>query len=479
MIYNPQLRTFLVAALAAVSPTLLSAQQPEFGPAVKAYVSVSDSVVAITDVLVIDGTGGTAQPGQTVLIRDGMIAEVGPAKKVKVPAYATKVDGKGKTLIPGIIGMHDHMYYSAAGGRSAQMSYTGPRLYLGAGVTTVRTTGSQSPYGDINLKHRIDAGQVPGPRIYVTTPYLTGPGGGGTMSVAETPEQARRFVAYWAEEGATWIKFYTNISREAMGAAIDEAHKVGMRATGHLCSVTFREAVGLHIDDLAHGGMTATDFIEGKEPDKCPPNSLVATDRAVAGDGPVATPLITYMIQNGVSMTTTPAVYELFYQNRPVTDERVLNLMAPEVRTAYVAERARIDSTANWPLTEEGFARALAFDKAFYDAGGVLASGVDPTGNGGALPGLGDQRGYEILIEGKFTPEQAVQIVSLNGARILGIADVFGSVEQGKVADLVLMNGDLRSDPKVIQNVEIVFKDGVGYDSPKLIQATKGRVGID
>jgi imidazolonepropionase-like amidohydrolase len=185
------------------------------------------------------------------------------------------------------------------------------------------------------------------------------------------------------------------------------------------------------------------------------------------------------MIENGVSMTTTPAVYELFYQNRPVTDERVLNLMAPEVRTAYVAERAQIDSTTNWPLTEAGFARALAFDKAFYDAGGVLASGVDPTGNGGALPGLGDQRGYEILIEGKFTPEQAVQIVSLNGAKILGIADVFGSVEQGKVADLVLMNGDLRSDPKVIQNVEIVFKDGVGYDSPKLIQATKGRVGID
>ncbi len=479
MTHPSLLRTFLASGLAALSPALLLAQQPQLSSATKAYVSVDSAVIAITDVLVIDGTGGAAKPGQTVVLENGVITQVGPAKKVKVPANAARIDGKGKTLIPGIIGMHDHMYYSAAGGRSAQMSYTGPRLYLGAGVTTIRTTGSQSPYGDINLKRRIDQGQVPGPRIYVTTPYLTGPGGGGTMSVAETPEQARRFVAYWAEEGATWIKFYTNISREAMGAAIDEAHKQGMRATGHLCSVTFREAVGLHIDDLAHGGMTATDFIEGKEPDKCPPNSLVATDRSVAGNGPIATPLISYMIESGVSMTTTPAVYELFYQNRPVTDERVLSLMAPEVRTAYVAERKQIDTTANWPLTEEGFARALAFDLAFYKAGGVLASGVDPTGNGGALPGLGDQRGYEILIEGKFTPEQAVQVVSLNGAKILGIADVYGSIEPGKVADLVLMGGDLRTDPKVIQNVELVFKDGIGYDSPKLIAATKGRVGID
>ena len=472
-------RSFLIAGLAWLSPALLVAQGPELAPAVKTYVTVDNPVVAITNVLVIDGTGGAAMPGQTVLIRDGMIAEVGPAGNVTVPADAATVDGTGKTLIPGMVGMHDHMYYSAAGGYGGQMSYTGPRLYLGAGVTTIRTTGSQSPYGDINVKRRIDEGRTPGPRIFVTTPYLTGPGGGGMMSVAESAEQARRFVDYWAEEGATWIKFYTNISREAMGAAIDEAHKKGMRATGHICSVTFREAVDLEIDDLAHGAITATDFIAAKEPDKCPPNSLSRLDKEVSADSPTATALIEYMIANDVSMTTTPAVYELFYQNRAVTEERSLELMAPAVRTAYLAERARIDSAATWHLTPDGFARLLAFDKAFYDAGGVLASGVDPTGNGGALPGLGDQRGYELLIEGKFTTEEAVQVVSLNGAKILGVDDRFGSIEQGKVADLVLIDGDLRSAPTVIQNVEIVFKDGVGYDSQKMILATKGRVGID
>lgn len=479
MIYSRTIRTWALTILAALAPAALTAQRPQLSDATKAYVIVDSAVIAITNVLVIDGTGGASLPGQTVLIQNGVIAAVGPTKKLKVPAGAATIDGTGHTLIPGLIGMHDHLYYSAAGGRAAQMSYTGPRLYLGSGVTTVRTTGSRSPYGDINLKRRIDQGEVPGPRIFVTTPYLTGPGGGGMMSVVDSAAQARRFIDYWAEEGATWVKFYTDISREAMGAAIDEAHKVGMKATGHLCSVTFHEAVDLDIDDLAHGGMTASDFIPGKEPDKCPPNSLAAIDGAIAGDGPIATPLIQYMIANGASMTTTPAVYELFYQNRPVTSARVLDLMAPEVRTSYVAERARIDTMPNWALTPEGFARALAFDLAFYKAGGVLASGVDPTGNGGALPGFGDQRGYELLIEGKFTPEQAVQVVTLNGAMILGNADQFGSIQPGKVADLVLLQGDLRTSPTVIQNVVIVFKDGIGYDSPKLIAATKGRVGID
>lgn len=452
---------------------------PQLAETVTRYVSVNAPVVAITNVLVIDGTGGAAKPGQTVVIRDGRIEAVGPSGKVKPPAGATVIDATGHTLIPGMFGLHDHLYYSASGGRSLQMSFTGPRLYLASGVTTVRTTGSQSPYADINLKRNVDAGRVPGPRIFVTTPYLTGPGGGGAMSVVTTPEEARRFVAYWAEEGAVWIKFYAGISREAMKAAIDEGHKRGMRATGHLCSVTFREAVDLGIDDLAHGALTATDFHPRKEPDKCPSDVYAALDTAVTPTGPIASSLIDHMVKHKVSMTTTMAVFELFYPGRSVTDARVLDLMAPEVRTAYMAERAYIDSMKNSPLKEAGFKRALAFDKAFYDAGGVLASGVDPTGNGGALPGLGDQRGYELLREGGLGTEQAVQVVTLNGARVLGVADRWGSIEKGKVADLVLLKGDLTAETTVIRNPVTVFKDGVGYDSAMLIAAVRGRVGIN
>jgi len=243
--------------------------------------------------------------------------------------------------------------------------------------------------------------------------------------------------------------------------------------------VTFREAIGLGIDDLAHGAFTATDFVPTKEPDKCPPDSYRLLDSLATGEGPIATSLIDLMVKKHVSMTTTMAVIEAFYPNRPVTDARTLDLMTPAVKTAYLAQRAFIDTTKNWLFTPGGFARALAFDKAFYAAGGILGSGVDPTGNGGAIPGFGDQRGYELLREAGLNAEQAVQVVTWNGARVLGVEDKLGSVTQGKIADLVLLRGDLVADPSVIRNVVTVYKDGVAYDPAKLINAVRGRVGVN
>ena len=229
---------------------------------VREFVSVAEPVVALTGVMVIDGTGAAPRRDQTIVIRDGRIAEVGPASRVKPPAGARVMSLAGHTVIPGLVGIHDHLFYTAAGGRAVQMGFTGPRLYLGSGVTTIRTTGGRSPYAEISTKAAIDAGRVPGPRVHLTAPYITGGTGGaaGSMAAINSPEAARRFVAYWAAEGMTWIKAYTDISRADLAAAIDEAHKRGMKATGHLCSVSFREAVAMGIDTLEHGMLTASDF---------------------------------------------------------------------------------------------------------------------------------------------------------------------------------------------------------------------------
>lgn len=467
-----------LALVLTCSATSLAAQRPVLSDQVKQrYVQLDTGTVAITGVTLIDGRGGAARKGQTVIIRDGKIADVGG--KVSTPAGAMVLDGSGMTVIPGIVGMHDHLFYTAAGGHANQMSFTAPKLYLASGVTTIRTTGGRSPYAELNLKKSIDSGYAAGPRIHVTTPYLTGGAGGGSMFASDDPEAARRFVAYWASEGVSWVKFYTDVSRASMKAANDEAHKHGMKTVGHLCSVTFSEAIDLGLDDFGHGVLTATDFLGDKQPDKCPANVYKLTDSTASGDSPAAKALIAKMVQHKVSMTTTMAIFEALAPHRPVTDERTLELMEPGVRAAYLANRTYIDSVPDYIFTKGGFARALAFDKAFYDAGGILASGVDPTGNGGALPGFGDQRGYELLREAGLTAEQAVQVVSYNGARILGVSDKLGSVEKGKVADLVLLKGDLIADPSVIRNVVTVFKDGVGYDPRKLIDAVRGRVGID
>ena len=462
-------------------PAVASAQGfAALAPQVRQYVSVSDSLIALTNVTIIDGTGSAPRAGQTIVIRGDRIAQVGSASSVRPPAGARVMDLAGHTVIPGLVGMHDHLFYTAAGGRAAQMSYTGPRLYLASGVTTIRTTGGRSPYAEINTRDAINAGRVPGPRVHLTAPYITGgpEGTAGSMAQVNTPEAARRFVAYWAQEGMTWIKAYTDIRAEDLKAAIDEAHKRGIKVTGHLCSVSFREAVALGIDNLEHGSLTNTDFDPEKRPDHCPPNSMVRTGMASATSD-AARAVIRDMVARGVGMTSTLAVYEPFFPRRDVSDARTLEAMSPEVRQAYLQMRTHIDTNTAWPYTAEMLKNAMAFEKEFVNGGGLLAAGVDPTGFGGALPGYGDQRNYELLTEAGFTPAQTVQIMSANGAKILGVYQTLGSVEAGKLADLVVLRGDLPSNPAVIRNVVTVFKDGVGYDSAKLIAAVKGRVGID
>ncbi|MGH7522578.1 MAG: amidohydrolase family protein [Gemmatimonadales bacterium] len=461
----------LLLALTAQRPDSLSAQ-------VREYVTVDTSLLALTHVLLIDGTGAAPKPHQTVVIRAGKIAAVGPVGTVQIPEGARVMDLSGSTVIPGMVGMHDHLFYTAAGGRAVQMGYTGPRLYLGSGVTTIRTTGSRSPYAEINLKDAIEHGFLPGPRIHITAPYITGSQGGGAMAIVATPDAARRFVAYWGAEGATWVKAYTDIRRSELGAAIQEAHKRGMKVTGHLCSVSFQEAVSLGIDNLEHGMLTASDFDATKKQDACPV-SLMASLGSADPNGNVAQSTIRTMVQKGVSMTSTLAVYEPFVANRPTKDERTLQAMDPEVRAAYLKTRQQIDSSGSGWVPLSAFKSAMAFDRAFVAAGGTLAAGVDPTGIGGALAGFGDQRNYELFIEAGFTPAQAVQIMSANGAKILGVAQTLGTVEPGKLADLVVLQGDLTANASVIRSPTIVFKDGVGYDSAKLLASVQGRVGVN
>ena len=179
--------------------------------------------------------------------------------------------------------MHDHMYYltrpnlDVTGASEApvivpQLGFTSPRLYLGAGVTTLRTTGSIEPFFDFNLRTMIDAGKLPGPHIDVTGPYLEGQGAFALeMHQLRDAADAKATVDYWAAQGVTSFKAYMNITRAELKTAIDEAHKLGIKVTGHLCSVTYPEAVELGIDNLEHGFFVNTQLDPGKTPDVCPP----------------------------------------------------------------------------------------------------------------------------------------------------------------------------------------------------------------
>ncbi|MHB1328865.1 MAG: amidohydrolase family protein [Gemmatimonadales bacterium] len=473
------LRTLSVLSLAATGH--LAAQAPrQVQPAVARYVSVNEPVVALTNVRLIDGTGRPARAGQTVVITGDRISAVGPAGSTTIPAGARQIDLAGHTIMPGIIGLHDHMYYSsAAGGSMKPMLQSYPRLFLSAGVTTIRTTGSVDSYQELNLKRSIAEGEQPGPDIFVTGPYLQGPGPGpGAMHALAGPEDAARLVRYWSEEGVSWFKAYTQISRAELGAAITEAHKHGVKVTGHLCSVGFREAVALGIDNLEHGFLDNLEYFPGKQPDKCPTD--FATQRKVYGEldinGADVQRTFREMIDRGVSMTSTLAVIELGSGRAVPRDPRVLAALFPAAAATVDSFYTRTASQSD-PVLLKAFKNGMAFERAFVAAGGLLGAGSDPCCLS-AIAGYADHRNYQLLVEAGFTPEQAVQIMTQNGAKILGIADRVGAVRPGQEADLVVLQGDLTSSPDVIRNVVTVYKRGLGYDAAKLTAAIKGLVGL-
>ena len=471
----------MLAAAAAlfVAPGLAAQSLADgFSERHRHFVEVAEPVVALTGVKVVDGTGAPARSDQTVLLRDGRIAAVGPEGEVDIPAGARVLELPGRTVMPGIVGLHDHMYFSSVMGSMKPMLDSYPTLFLGAGVTTIRTTGSVDPYQELNVKRAIEAGERPGPSIFVTGPYLQGPGPGpGAMHPLDSEEDARRMVRYWAEEGVTWFKAYTQISRAELGAAIDEAHEHGVKVTAHLCSVGFQEAVELGIDNLEHGLLVNTEYWPEKRPDECPRG---VSDGEMYGDLDLESPEVqkTFrdMIENGVAMTSTLSVMELSLPDRFELDPRVLEAVHPTVEEALQDWHAEASQRTN-EGQHRAFENAMAYEKAFADAGGLLAAGSDPCCLS-AIAGYADQRNFELLVEAGFTPEEAARVMTANGAEVLGIDDEVGTVAPGMRADLIVLDGDPTAEPAAIRNTELVFRHGVGYDSAKLIEAVEDRIGV-
>jgi imidazolonepropionase-like amidohydrolase len=470
-----------------VACTPLRAQIAAPAPAVAKYIKINGPRVLLAHVRVIDGTGAAPLEDQSILIENGKITGV---SKDAITADGTLLlDLSGYTVIPGLVGMHDHLYNIArpnfaADGTSdpplmvPQMSFSSPRMYLAAGVTTIRTTGSVEPYVDLNLKRQIDLGKLPGPHIDVTGPYLEGSGSPFIqMHPLTSPDDARATVAFWADQGVTSFKAYMNITRAELKAAIDEAHKRGLKVTGHLCSVTYPEAAELGIDNLEHGFFVNTQLDPNKQPDVCPTTYGNATLEKMDPDGPEAAALIKLLVDHHVAITSTLPVFESDIPIHLHIQPRVLDAMSPPTREAYLYIR-NLELTRPTPNNRALlYKHGIELERKFVAAGGLLIAGLDPTGDGGTLPGFGDQREVELLVDAGFTPLEAIKIATLNGATYLNQQAHIGSIAPGKNADLAVIKGDPSTKITDIENVEIVFKDGVGYDSAKLFDSIKGRYG--
>ncbi|HKN67581.1 MAG TPA: amidohydrolase family protein [Gemmatimonadaceae bacterium] len=463
--------------LLALLATPLEAQRPTLAVGVRPYVAVDTSVVALTHARVIDGTGAPARSDQTLIIRDGAIAAVGDARSVPVPAGAQVIDLSGKSVIPGLVMVHEHLFYPTGPGVYGNLAESFTRLYLAGGVTSMRTGGNMNGFGDFGIKRDIDAGRKPGPWLDATAPYLEGPGLGlDQVHELTGADDARRMVNFWADAGATSFKSYMHITRSELAAAIEEAHKRGFKVTGHLCSVTYREAAALGIDDLEHGFFASTDFVANKKPDECPGQGAGQTAlSAVDPNGEAVRSLIAELVRRHVALTSTLTIFETFVPGRPLPPG--LDVLEPQLRAQFEQRHAAVDRSTSSPYTTL-YSKAAAMELAFARAGGLLLVGTDPTGGGGVIPGFSNQRALELLVESGFTPLEAIRIGTLNGATYLGRADRIGSIALGKQADLVVIAGDPSARIGDVRNVQLVFRQGVGYDPAKLIESVRGKVGL-
>ena len=457
----------------------LPVKSQKFSPLVNSFISVNNDSIALTHALVIDGTGQPAKTDQTIIIIKGRITSISNFASIQIPPNTRIIDCTNKTIIPGMIMMHEHMFYGEVVSPlyvGQEMAVSFPRLYLAGGVTTMRTTGSTEPQTDLNIRDWIRQGKIPGPDIDVTGPYIEREG----LPIPEilfvhNPEEAAKEVNYWADRGCTSFKLYMDITKADMKASIEAAHNRGLKVTGHLCSITYREAANLGIDNLEHGFWVISDFDSLKKEDECnqpaQSSSLLKLDK----NSPAMKDLMKLLINKNVTITSTLPVFE------PYTG-RELFPGAADSAVSFQA-RERVMKTYQFKTGKDSdniamFKKEMFWERQFVQMGGRLMAGIDPTGAGRVIPGYADRHTLELLVEAGFTLPEAVKICSLNAAEYLGREREIGSIAVGKQADLILINGDIEKDIKNVRNTETVFKNGIGYNSKKLFESVKGMVGL-
>lgn len=434
----------------------------------KSFVSLDTSKIALINAKLYDGTGIPANKSQTILIQNGIIIAVGDTDKIQIKDDFYKFDASGKTIIPGIIGMHNHMRIP-----SSAMLATSPKLYLASGVTTIQTCGTGNPYKELAIAHSINNGEQPGPEIINSGPYFTGPDGKLNFIRFTNEKMVRDTIRFWAEKGVKWLKVYRNTRPSDLRVIVDEAHKNNLKVTGHLCATTYSEAIDIGIDAIEHGFIHNYDHATEREIGICSGNTDFRTSLPVESEE--VKEVQQKFIKNGVALGSTLAIFEA--QANVKADSRDLEVMAPYHREAYNQRRIRKkEQGEDWYFKKEWLAKSMAYELQFFRQGGLLVAGLDPGLHN--MPGFGDQKNYELFIEAGFKPEEAIQVMTSNGAKLLERTDI-GTVEKGKIANLVILEGNLETDPKVFREVEMVFKNGIGFDPIKLVNSVIGNVGSE
>ena len=400
---------------------LLIAHQLSFGQelskAVTDFIKVHDSTVVIKNVTIIDGTGAAVKYNQDILVQNKRISAIGNTGELKAPENAQILDATGKTVIPGFIMMHEHLFHAKpffGTYKAVHMTNTFPQLYLAGGVTTMRTAGSIEAGADLNIKNLIEQGKRLGPTIDVSTPHMEREGLVGDY-IAQLQslyggENIENWLNYWFDKGITSVKVYNNFTKDDLREIIKVSHARNIKVTGHLCSITYQEAAEMGIDNLEHSFMASTDFAPNKKENECQYGDLSLAE--LDEDDPKLTELMKFLIDKNVTLTYTPNVFE------PFTDREVVPGGGDVALAPYLLEQMQTiyDQSIN---TERDSLDLFSFKKEmkrvmkFHSMGGKIIVGTDPTGTGKTIAGYANQRLIELLIETGFTIEEAIKLATL------------------------------------------------------------------
>ncbi len=441
------------------------------------FIIGASPVIAFTGATIIDGTGAEPKQNYTVVVENGRITKIYPDETKLLPENAKLVSLQGKSLLPGWILMHEHLFFQAPDRPTltfVNQPISFSKLYLASGVTSARTAGSMEPYYELRVKEAIDQGRLAGPDYDLTAPYLEG-GKGAVLqlNVLKSDQEAIDMVYFWAKKGFTSFKAYTHISKSQLAESIKAAHRHGLKITAHLgAGVTYREAADLGLDQIEHGFMGA-----GRDVDSDSEHGEFSA-KFINNFDPLSQPvqsLIKYLIDNNVILTSTLEVLVRTRTSTQKLPDEILGLLKTQTRKSYEYQYGQL--LEHQHNTQSDVVNMLAaMEVAFWKAGGTLTVGSDAAVVG-TVPGYSGLSSIELLAKAGIPPLEVIKIATKNGAVAMGVADDRGTIEVGKRADIIIVDGDPYKNISDIYKINMVMKKGVIYDPIALKNSAAKSIG--
>jgi imidazolonepropionase-like amidohydrolase len=407
--------------------------------------------IALVGGTLIDGTGREPVPDSVVLIEKGRIVDAGPKSRVKIPGGTQKIDARGKTILPGLWDMHAHF---------EQVEW-GP-IYLAAGATTVRDCGNEFEFITA-VRDAVANGRGLGPRLLLAGIVDgTGPSAIGVARV-DTPAQAKMWTDKYHDAGFQQMKIYSSVKLEELKDVADEAHRLGMTVTGHV-------PIGLNAYQTIEAGQDQINHIPYIVDIMVPPlpDDASRLDHANASanldlNSPDAQKAIAFLVQHGTVVDPTLALFEFFTAS---TAKPAASIEPGVVKVAPELEAILADvgpPSPNADISEKVFAKELAVVGALHKAGVPIVAGTDQT-----VPGHSLHREIELYVQAGFTPMEAIQAATIVPARVMGLDKEVGTVEPGKRADVIILDGNPLESIHNIRKVEFVITNGTMYNCAEL-----------